>query len=633
MKFKKKHFEKKAQVMTFLIVGMLLLAAFGFLYFLTTLKKDAEISSSQTDAINKIQSTTNEITFVLEECLKSSATDALYHAGLQSGYIYGNQYGFDSIPRSIPFEIDTVEKRIPYGLTRVDNEPSPPLYPIAHADGFRYTLGFIETNFGMQNVWGKNNMLKLCDRFGPNGPKDSEPASCEQFALGFGNNTVQNKLKFATLESTYACLAANKKFVDDKTRNFIIQNSDLEVLFTDSSVRFSLSLNATASLTGAEYNLNGVSYNAPVRLKRIYNLAYQIIQHDARDVKFNKELDYLNITSCNYDDRTQCWDPQLQVVIYRNVNPQFPGDSILHITDLGSTINGRPFVFTTAIENRPPMLEYYRENTTVSDRTIDLQRDVNDELLLLPQAFDPDEDVLQINYYGFKSKGLNASPIYLDVDVYGIECDGRQNWCAKYALSEFRPSIRELRMEVCDPSGLCDYQDIRLQIGTVDYSKLSFCPTWLAQTKPVQKYTCNLGEASCTCEQNQFCVFTNEPRPVVCTNTSLCCQIITDPNIVSSNLSCKGGSDCYQSVLFSEGIIHCAEGSDCFQETVSGTVTQNCAQGTTCYQEVVSGVGDSKCEGNCRQENDYGTITQECLGAGDTNVHDQGGTILTCTNT
>jgi hypothetical protein len=627
---KNKKRSKKAQVMAFVIVAILLLGVFGFLYYVSSLKKDSELDGAQTTTINRIQTTSSELLVVLEECLQVSADDALYSAGQQSGLIYTNQFGFDAVPHSIPFEIDGVVRRVPFGLTRVDNELAPPAYPIAHPDGHRYGISYVETNFAGRNVWGKVNLPKLCDQFGPNGAQDFEPATCNDFAMGFGNFTIQNKLKYATLDATYRCLEANKNLIDDKTRSFIISQTDLEVLFTDSSVRFSLFLKATAQLDGINLNIQGVTYNAPVRLKRIYNLAHEILRFDSSDIRFNKERDYVDIGTCNYDDGIQCYDEHMYVAVYRNVHEQFPGDDILYIIDNRSTINGRPYVFATAIENRPPMLDYYRESTSVSDRTIDIYRDTTDDLLLLPQAFDPDEDTLQINYYGFKSIGLNASSIYKDIATYEKHCAGRQNWCAEYIFNNFKPSVREFRMEVCDPYGLCDYQDIRIQIGQVDYTKMSFCPTWLAPTKTGTRTSCEIGTASCRCEAGQFCHFTNEVRPVVCSEGSLCCQTITDPALVSSTLRCESGSECYQSVPQTTGSITCQSGSSCFQETVSGTVTQNCDKGTTCYQEVVSGSGSSDCRGNCRQENDFGTISQSCTGTANTNT--QGNTVLTCAN-
>jgi hypothetical protein len=621
-----KSANKKAQVMMFLIVGLVLLILFGFLYFVVNQARDAELSDSQKSGFTQIQASSNEISQIISQCLETAADDALYKIGVQGGHIYSNQYGDDSQLRGIPHTIDNDEYIVPFGIIRSPNEPAAPLYPLVLPQEHRYSLGFLELNFPEQSVWGTVSLPKLCDRFGPNGPSDNNLASCDTFAMGFGNQTMQRKLEIASLRATRLCIDFSKDVIDRKTKDFILSASELEVLLTDSSVRFTLSLNASAAVGESTLNINEFTYNAPVRLKRVYNLAHQILFTDTTNVSFTKDRDYINLNSCNYDGQVQCYDEHMQVGVYRDIHPQFPGSAILEVVDNRSTINGRPFKFLVSVENRPPMLDYYREATISLDPTVDIQRAATSTLTILPQAFDPDGDKITIRYYGWKSLGFNASNMYQNQATYDANCDGRDAWCAEYELINFKPSIRSFKLEACDPHGLCDFQIIKVEIGSPDPSKLDFCPIWLKDTKTAFRTTCGIGETNCVCDNNQFCDYRNEQRDVLCKDGAICCHSVAAGT--DRKMTCETGAQCYQSAPYATATQFCQSGSSCFQETISGNLYQNCALGTTCYQEVVDGAGTVECAGTCRQENDFGDIYMSCSGIKNPNT--QGGTLNIC---
>jgi len=74
-------------------------------------------------------------------------------------------------------------------------------------------------------------------------------------------------------------------------------------------------------------------------------------------------------------------------------------DDILIVEDRASLLDGVPYIFQMAIENRPPALDLIRKEVGTGSYSYDYIVYLGDDIVIDPKAFDPDED--QHNSQGF----------------------------------------------------------------------------------------------------------------------------------------------------------------------------------------------------------------------------------------
>lgn len=169
----------------------------------------------------------------------------------------------------------------------------------------------------------------------------------------------------------------------------------------------------------------------PVRFKEIYLSALRMVREDANNIFFDVQRDTFfggsripntchsevgsivndadtmgQITDClpigmtlqkitnvcnDVDDCTEGANSYAISNYY--TSPHDDNVDVIRITDSRSNINGVPYVFQFAVENRKPALDYIHEETgnPYPDR-FDVVAVEGDEILLEPEGYDPDED-------------------------------------------------------------------------------------------------------------------------------------------------------------------------------------------------------------------------------------------------
>jgi len=342
-----------------------------------------------------------------------------------------------------------------------------------------------------------------------------------------------------------------------------------------------------------------------VRLLRVYNLLFYLLAEDTTDIRFDKSKDYQQILNCNYAQSIQCWDEDMIVKIVRSSQPDsHPGGDIIIIEDRGSSIKGEPFHFATSVENRRPMLDYITES--YSESRIDFARGTDSSITFQPFAYDPDEDILRMEYRGWKQNGFESSVEYVD----GINCNGQKNWCGSFNLMSIRPDVVRVDPTVYDETGLSDSQPVRIRVGEKADDVRTFCPE---RPDDFEIGSCNPALDSCTCIDGKYCVW-NVPKPITCKEGSLCCQTIegVQGSIATNKMTCEG-AECYQYAERSQIKQTCTGNANCTQFVLNEQAIQNCGIGTHCWQETRSGKIEQTCTGLfCMQETNKGEIVTTC---------------------
>ena len=643
---------KRGQITIFLLVGIVLLVAFGFLFYLYSAFSSSSFSEAQQEEISLANVRSGELEQIFSSCLQTAANSVLYDAGLQAGLLYESQNGPHKIPtKHILHVFDTSEVQVPFGVSQIgttgaalDVEPPLPYYPLQPTapQGIAYTLAEIESEFGATAaLWGRNTLPKLCQQGGPNSrSQDRRGASCLSGTVGI-SDSIQRGIHNATLERTRACITAQTEHIKELSRDVIFGVTKLDVVYTDSSVLFTLNIEGDVFFENFAIRLSEVTYNAPARLLRMYNLAYRVIEHEIRSVLFDMRRDYVEVIGCQYTNNTYCYDSQMSIALIEDVSGVYKGSQIYMITDEGSTINGRPYRFAFAVENRRPMLEYYDEYELNS--TISQQVDQTAQIRILPQAYNPDPGKVIIEYEGFKQNAWSASALYNDgslctqailARVGASTSDalalGEDYWCGNISITDYRPGVYNLRLTARDEGGLHDYQELRISVGA-PADQLPFCPA-RRYSGLTQSQIGSMAGTIADCASGSFCNAVSASPPTLrCEGGSACCQATVAEQ---KTLECQSGATCYQTDVRGDATtLNCKSGATCYQEVRGGDATLNCEAGSNCYQEVRLGTGTITCnEGaNCRQENDAGTITMECNNANRDSVHPtQNGTHYSC---
>jgi hypothetical protein len=370
-----------------------------------------------------------------------------------------------------------------YGLVARDDLPPPPAYPFKAP---KMTWERLAATYPKIDFWGENTLAALCARKGPNAPDNPNGyLSCPVFAYGYTHTTIQDQIRDYIEDNMRDCLGNDLYNLNAD----VVGNITVQVVYGDSDI--ALYADYPLRIEGKMLQQNYTTM-LPVRLKRIYELAYRIIEEDIHDPAFHKGLDFKALDGCAFGTgTTRCWDSSLRVYVLRSRHGH---DDILRIEDDASMMDDHAFVFQTAMENRRPMLEYIYSplNNTMAD-TIDLFGYVGDVVRISPRGIDPDEDSLSFNYslwaettntsynthLGCDARNVTdpmcitnlatAPHRWTTSDVYaqGDYCNGRfaSAQCAEIELSPADRGVHSVRVSVSDEEGLEDYQIVRILVN------------------------------------------------------------------------------------------------------------------------------------------------------------------------
>jgi hypothetical protein len=427
-------YKKRGQITLFILLGIILLFAFGFLLYIK-----AKVQTN--DLANQAKKTPSEyvkperLNEYVSSCLDEAAKEGLLLIGLQGGNIYEYQNGTTKIEtiKYIPLEFNNISTNVSYGLIWdskfPDFSPSTAKYLVPFYPG---------PNLDLLSYYGNNNLSYLCQPNGPNqdisgiGLERLKGETCifsDSKKSGYGPNSIQEQLSFFISKKLKSCIDLSSipelrgKVVEQGQYKVSVLLGSDDVLITAS---IPLKLTEEGTLVNKQLSFSSLQ---KIRLKRIYEFAHALVELDKKKVKFYKnnmsEVVYtlsnryksgFSITTfCPYCNFTQ--------------NTGYTNDQIVTITDSNSRLYGSSYVFRFAVENRYPALDniYTPLHTDKYDYIVGEGQTIK----FTPQGYDPDETNLSYNYSGWKedydgyfdfSCCRGFSPTGLDCSLYPEKC-------------------------------------------------------------------------------------------------------------------------------------------------------------------------------------------------------------------
>lgn len=458
---------RKSQVTLFMILGLILvIIVVALLFVLQSLDFEQTSSTTGKDLFTQKAA--------LDACVRQHAMDAIELLGVQGGVIYADQGGpFNPDPQryvvlqGIGGDGADVFHRVYKGVVPHPSLDPPPAYPSENQDIF-----VLQQLYGL-GIWGSRNLPRLCDS------TLQSTQGCPPRGIGFGPTTVQRQIQTHIRSNLHTC--------QDREGNAYDWSGVLvDVRMNLDDLRIFLSNVSFLDQPDTAVVLN-------IRLKRAYTILSRIVDDDVASVLFDKRYDVYGIAGCNFQEGNSCFIDGFDYSVVRDV---LDGVDILVLSDNASIVNGKPFVFMTAIDNRPPALNLrYQIVPAIPPRFrpyAELYAPLGSDFQINPSVYDADEDTLRVVYRGWGQDTMTSFNEALccvrgvcalaDPACYtAVSSFERFNQSSAYfshpecgsficANKTILPSMRgyhQLRIEVYDGhQGSYDYQDFRLVVGT-----------------------------------------------------------------------------------------------------------------------------------------------------------------------
>ncbi|VVB80881.1 Uncharacterised protein [uncultured archaeon] len=419
----------KAQITIFIIIGILVVVAFGITLYAGT-KMSGRIETKETTQRLE-QLGLQPLQDYINTCLDISSKEALKLIGKQGGTIYASQGGLtpdyaDTGPYLTLTDQDLGELKTPYLVMPPEGNvetlfyAEPPDYPFP---GFPYAGG--ELLF--TGYYGMSKMPPLYKKT-PAGENVT--------------NSIQENLEKYIAQKTAEC--TKWKTFEDKGYTITAGNPAVSLIFAEKQEQFqgekyiTIELNwpiEIATPGGDKTQLKDFAVKENVRLATVYFTAKQIIDADVTDISYKPEnRESFTVTTTREGE-----------------------DSIVVLKDTQSTLDNKPYEFWIARKNRRPALWqidtteldkfafHVKENrgasiTISGNKLVITDICVNDPVTIELNASDPDENEIIYDVTPKQIPGENAIGLPFGIRVYAKDNSAHdENWY--------------------------DYQDIQLQVA------------------------------------------------------------------------------------------------------------------------------------------------------------------------
>ena len=508
--------KRKGQITILLVLVVVLLIIFGLLFFMR-----ADLMRLLTPGQGTVLDPANArrgVTETIEACIQHASQEALVLAGSQGGALYSSQVEGGALFVAVAAN---GELTLPYGgadvsfAIRESSQSSPPDYPVPGPIG----------SVPLEGLVGVSTLLPLCDADGPNAWGRREASyTCIDYDFPGSPHSIQDYLRRFILNRTLGCIDVAELEEAYGIMVTPLGAPEMNVTIGDSDVTIQLSY--PLDLGGATADM--FTYQIPVRLKKVYELAYRIAEADNSDLAlFIDDPVSLSerLRTCPSVDRTSLSEPCLKEGMNVTIIDAPCATcamnryaDVVRITDEESLISGQPTVFLFSRENRRPALDLIDESALSGAYSTYLQRthgisknpyfratkdpypddyDIllteGDVLHFIPFGLDPDEDNITYTYSGWrtgtvltdhrhqKEQCMGPGPC---LDPFGklmhpavAGLAGSLNFWEQVALGDWRThrtsytttaddvGYRMMRLSVCDPAGLCDWQDLGILVN------------------------------------------------------------------------------------------------------------------------------------------------------------------------
>ena len=502
---------RKGQVTLFVLLGIVVLVILAMLFYLKNADSATKVKRSIEDIGTLFEKQGKYHRYVVE-CVDQGLKEGVHLVGMQGGAIYDHQAqqgkrflgpsnGYPYGRYVLPFSTGDSAYNVSYGIYSPelgsDFHPDIPFYPYGLTrlvPNPRAINPFFVNAFGNFPI---SPLIPLCDYHGKNSRDYSAAAACENYDSRNEavHNSIQEYLQAYVQNYTKECVKL-EELPELSGLEIEIGNVTSEVTFGEKHIFTDVELPIIIELENTRSVLRLKDFHAKVevRLKKIYELVYHLIQEDINNVYFNIVRDAGSLDDCKdiSGGNKGCLKEGMKVYKLRDVClgsglcSEGEYDDILVVRDNESYLMGRPYEFHIAIENRPPALDLIRKTKGTGAYHFDYVLPIGGNITIEPIGIDPDED--QHNHLGFMDNiyhyydWLETYDEHYDAScskpLHSPDCQSRlsvtpRKWTgsglyAKTARSaEYKTDANDLgvhtvRAEVCDNEGLCDYQAIMI---------------------------------------------------------------------------------------------------------------------------------------------------------------------------
>lgn len=392
---------KKGQVSMFIILGVFILGGTLLVMNLRSAEQDTR------DGVEDATPLQDSLLRSIDVCVQGYLDSMLHALFTQGGILYEEDGGLFN---SSDFRTELYNNRsVLYGVLNGSDGYDVPLnfkpYGLpdffSNVDGLFTELSpgtiyaapsglFNRQGFKSLPFFGTNQLLPLCERHGPNGVNVSNTAfSCHTSVYGEGN-TVQSQLNRALSQRIRSCM--ENPSLQERYSLRTSGSGNVSVVFGEQDILVEADLSISYTHSRSERTIPVLRLSYPYRVKHIYTLGFLMAQQDTRDIFFEKNTSYQNLTGCRISGSARCWDERIIVTVERNVSGY---DDLVIIQDRATRLEtlraaDQFLTFQFFVENRRPYLDY------ISNKTVGTA-DGTFEILNIPLVVrDPDEEEITI---------------------------------------------------------------------------------------------------------------------------------------------------------------------------------------------------------------------------------------------
>jgi len=468
---------KKAQITMFVILGLILLIlVVMFFGFINQLKQKP---ASVKKIIDELE--TGRLKDHVTNCMAKVGAEGLEKLGANGGVIYDFEGG------RIPVRNTALENGylnytylgqtylVAYGLRKntacnqIDYSLSGYPYPGVSVDQlaalYNQNCLYNTPQSGYDGFFGQIVLNKLCYL--------ARQSGCEPFANGpIMGLTLQKQLEDYVAKKLPLCIDFDE-FIQRLDANVTVDlDPVIETNIHDAEILLVAKYPITISFDNKEPITQIISYQTTlnVRLARVYNFLHNALLQEAKNINFNIATDYTF--------GSVYWKQGIELTIIRapciDCQAPYKYDDIIEVTDRNSSVNGKPFTFRVAIENRRPVLE------PIPDQEISSINDLEVPL----RAQDPDDTAITYRFlsmgYGNENCGEGASRLgalgawnYQDPPCLS----NADSWCSNnpnplpgspsllsIPITEFDYGTHQVGLLAIDEAGLFDYQLFKINV-------------------------------------------------------------------------------------------------------------------------------------------------------------------------
>ncbi|MGM5483728.1 MAG: hypothetical protein ACQER9_02310 [Nanobdellota archaeon] len=396
-------YRKRGQISVFIILAIILLVFFFFIMHIRNTIEMLESEENVKKEVDKFSDNKLPLKKFFDQCIISKSRKTIDDIMIKGGAIDENEvlkkgYYFTTGINSTPYTY----AKIPLNI---DSR-----YGFNTTSSFGVKNGFFNSG-EKYPFFGKIVLPKLCNKDGINSVKsDSINYSCIPRSYNIGdediNLTIQSRLQDNIKNNISGCIA---KASDIELYDFKIEgNGNVSSLFSDNGViifiNYSIYDNEDKS-----YLAKGLRYEFPLRVKKLYNTAYKVMQKEIKDFSYEikegqvKEDNYISINKTTVDSGilVSMIDYKSKSLYNKNIKNELD-------------INEEFLSFNFFIENRRPFIEPVDDININSDEARYTLPERKERVSL--KFYDPDDEYED---YSFSNISISAENIYyLDGNDY-----------------------------------------------------------------------------------------------------------------------------------------------------------------------------------------------------------------------